>query len=153
MRYPALKIFLGVGLCLAAVAVCVPSSGCGGSGRESQEREESNLKPLALLYGQFIGQHRGRPPASQEEFKEFIRSSGSQQLASFGVTDLESLFVSSRDQKPYVVLYAKDAPVGTARVVAYEQEGRDGTRFVANDLGEVQEVDEARFTEMVPAAR
>ncbi len=153
MRYPALKIFLGVGLCLAAIAVCVLSSGCGGSGRESQEREESNLKPLALLYGQFIGQHRGRPPANEEELKEFIRSTGSQQLASFGVTDPNSLFISSRDQKPYVVLYGVGAPLGAARVVAYEREGKGGTRFIANDLGEVQEVDEARFTEMVPAAR
>ena len=148
MQYLALKSSLGMALCLGTVALCVLPSGCGGH-RESQEREESNLKPLALLYGQFIGRHRGRPPASQEEFKEFIQSAGSQQLASFGVADLESLFISSRDQKPYVVVYGR-APVGTARIVAYEQEGRDGTRFVANDLGNVQEVDQARFAEMVP---
>lgn len=149
MRHLALKSFLGVGLCLATVVFCVLPSGCGGSRRESQEREESNLKPLGLLYGQFIGQHRGQPPASEEEFKGFIRSAGTKQLAGFGVTDLESLFISPRDQKPYVVLYGR-APVGTARVVAYEQEGKGGMRFIVTDLGRVQEVDEARFAELVP---
>ena len=32
------------------------------------------------------------------------------------------------------------------------QQGKDGTRYVANDLGKVQEVDEARFKELVPGA-
>jgi hypothetical protein len=150
MRNFAMSSCLGIGLCLGAVVFCALSSGCSGASREAQQREESNLKPLAILYGQFIGQHRGRPPGSEEEFKEFVRSAGKEQLASFGVTDREGLFISSRDKKPYVVLYGKSAPAGEARVVAYEQEGQGGTRFVADDLGRVQEVDEARFKEMVP---
>ena len=74
MRDLALRTLLGIGLCLGVLAFCVLPSGCGGSGRESQEREESNLKPLAVLYGQFIGRHRDQPPGSEEEFKAFIRS-------------------------------------------------------------------------------
>lgn len=153
MRGLVVRRSLRIGLCLGVASVCVLSGGCGRAQREAKEREESNLKPLAIMYGQFIGQHRGRPPASEEEFKEFIRSSRIEQLAGFDVTDPESLFISSRDQKPYVVLYGKEAPLGSARVVAYEQEGKGGTRFIANDLGQVQGVDEARFREMVPGAR
>ena len=147
-----------VGRCLYTVVFCTLATGCGGSQRESQEREESNLKPLAIFYGQFTGQHRGRPPSDEDEFKQFIRSLGSEQLATFGVTDPESLFISSRDQKPYVIIYggAARSAVGTlggpSRVVAYEQVGKDGLRLVANDLGAVEEVDEARFREMVPDA-
>jgi len=153
MRVLARKGLLGIGLWLGTLAVCALPNGCGGTYRESQEREQSNLKPLAVFYGQFIGQHRGQPPASEKEFKEFIRSSGTRELAGFDVSDVESLFVSSRDQKPYVVLYGKNAPAGKARVVAYEQEGKGGKRFFANDLGNVQEVDEAQLKEMVPGAR
>jgi hypothetical protein len=153
MRSHALRTVVGVCLVLGSLVLCLVAGGCGGSQRRSQEREESNLKPLAVFYGKYIGQHRGQPPASEKELKEFIRSAGADQLASFNVADVDSLFVSPRDQKPYVVLYGRAAPVGKDRVVAYEQKGKNGKRFVANDLGQIQEVDEARFKEMVPGAR
>ena len=153
MRNLRLRAVLGAGLCLATVVLGLLTVGCGGAQRRAKQREESNLKPLAILYGQFIGQHRGRPPASEEEFKKFIGSFGKEQLATFNVADLDSLFVSPRDQKPYVVLYGKAPRAGSARVIAYEQEGQGGTRFVATDLGKVEEVDEARFRELVPGAK
>lgn len=153
VRNLRLRACLGAGLCLAAAVLGLLTVGCGGARRRAQQREESNLKPLAILYGRFIGQHRGRPPASEEEFKKFIGSFGKEQLATFNVTDVDSLFVSPRDQKPYVVLYGKSPPAGSARVIAHEQEGQGGTRFVATDLGKVEEVDEARFREMVPGAK
>jgi hypothetical protein len=153
VRNLAWKSFWGVGLCVGTLGLCALPSGCGGGRHASQEREESNLKPLAIFYGRFIGQHRGRPPASEKELKEFIQAAGTKELAGFHVTDVDSLFISSRDQKPYVVLYGNDARAGKATVVAYEQEGKGGTRFIANDLGNVQEVDEAHFREMVPGAQ
>jgi len=122
---------------------------------ESQDREQSNLKPLAVFYGRFMSQHRGQPPADEAEFKEFIRSLPSDQLASFGVTDPESLFVSSRDGQPYVIIYGQPSgppgPAG-APVIAYEQAGVGGKRFVASSMAAIEEVDEARFKELVPDA-
>jgi hypothetical protein len=153
VRGLASKGLLGTALCLGALVLCALLSGCGAGHRESEERQRSNLKPLAVFYGRFIGQHRGQPPASEKEFKDFIRSLGTKQLVGFDVSDVESLFISSRDQQPYVVLYGRSAPAGKARIVAYEREGAGGTRFVANDLGDVQEVDEAQFKEMVPGAK
>jgi len=69
--------------------------------------------------------------------------------------DADSLFISPRDGKPYVVLYgrSKGPPgPGGAPVVAYEQEGRGGRRFVASSMGAIEEVDDAAFRRMVPAA-
>lgn len=130
--------------------------GCS-SHQANLEQEQSNLKPLATLYGRFIGQHRGQPPASEAQFKEFINSGGKDLLSTFQVSSVDELFVSSRDGKPYVVLYgaaAAKGPPGPAGspVVAYEQEGVGGKRFVASSMGAVEEVDEARFKELVPAA-
>ena len=133
------------------------ATGCPTPGTDSEEREQSNLKPLAILYGRFTGQHRGQPPANEEEFKEFIKSLSSQELEQLpgNPTDADSLFISSRDNKPYKVIYGSPmgppGPAG-APVIAYEQEGLDGTRFVASDLGAVEEVDDARFKELVPNA-
>jgi hypothetical protein len=127
--------------------------GCG-KGSSGEEQQQSNLKPLAILYGQYTGQHQGRPPAGEAEFKQYVRSQ-SAMLESFDVTDPESLFVSSRDGKPYVIKYgAVEGPSGPGGypVVAYEQEGVGGKRFVASSVGAVEEVDEARFKELVPDA-
>ena len=135
------------------LALCTFPLGCGtDSGGEEQER--SNLKPLAILYGQYTGKHQGRPPAGEAEFKEYVRSQ-STMLESFQVTDPESLFISSRDGKPYVIKYgAADGPPGPGGypVIAYEQEGVGGKRFVASSVGAVDEVDEATFKELVPDA-
>lgn len=119
------------------------------SREESKPRESSRLKPLAILYGQYVGQHGGKAPADEAALKEFIASQGTM-LKSFGVTDAASLFVSERDGQPYVVLYGS-AATGKP-IVAYEQTGVDGWRYVGDTLGAVQEVDEARFRQLVPAS-
>jgi hypothetical protein len=141
----------------AVLLLLLPMLGCGGAQEEAKRREESRLKPLAIFYGQFLGQHRGQPPASETEFREFIRSQGAEALKTFAVPDVETLFVSERDQKPYVIAYgdaSKGAPIGPAGspVVAYEQVGAAGKRFVASAMGAVEEVDEVRFKELVPTA-
>jgi hypothetical protein len=38
-------------------------------------------------------------------------------------------------------------------VIAYEQEGIDGKRFIATSVGAIEEVDAARFRELVPDAK
>ena len=143
------------GLLVVGVAVWL-AAGCGGR-TESEEREQSHLKPLAILYGQFVGEHQGRPPKDEQEFKQYVRSQSPEVLASFGISDADTVFISSRDGQPYVVRYgnaAKTGPPGPGGqpVIAYERTGVSGKRFVASSIGAVEEVDEARFKELVPNA-
>jgi hypothetical protein len=149
MNFSSLRRGLGILLCVIAVACCVIPLGCGSGARKAEEQMQSNLRPLAHFYNRYVQENRGRAPANEEEFKQFIRSRPSQDLADQGVTDVESLFVSSRDNKPYVVIYGGQAP---SDVVAYEQEGVGGKRFVATNLGGVEELDEAGFSKRVPNA-
>ncbi|MGO9110357.1 MAG: hypothetical protein ACLP9L_14130 [Thermoguttaceae bacterium] len=127
-------------------------SGCS-SQTQSREREQSNLKPLAIFYGQFIGRHSGQSPANEAEFKSYLQTIPVTKLASFGVTNVDSIFTSSRDQKPYVVVYgcqSSTAAEAPDQVIAYEQVGRGGKRFVAFLVGKIDEVDDARFKQLVP---
>lgn len=139
-----------VGLVALAVLV-LPLFGCG-SKRENVAQIQSNLRPLAMFYGQFQGRN-GRAPASEVEFKAYLRALPPADLTTWGATDVDGLFVSSRDGQPYVVLYgdaAKKAPgPADSRVIAYEKTGVGGKRFVATVLGSVEEVDEARFGQLV----
>jgi hypothetical protein len=130
--------------------------GCG-SNEKQVAKESSNLKPLMVLYGRYIGQHRGQPPPDETTFKEFIKSTDTSALPAGGVKgDVDALFISTRDQQPYVIIYGqpKGPPgPGGQPVVAYEQVGVDGRRYVASTLGAIEEVDEARFRELVPDAK
>lgn len=133
----------------------VGALGCGSNARKVSQ-ETSNLKPLMVFYGQFAAQHRGQPPANEEEFKTYVKSQAPSALESLGVKDPESLFVSSRDNKPYIIIYgpASGPPgPGGQPVIAYEQQGVGGNRYVASTLGAVEEVDEAKFRELVPSAK
>jgi hypothetical protein len=111
-----------------------------------------HLKDLAVAYGRFIPRHRGQTPANEQEFREFVQQIR-EELPS-KPTDVNSLFVSPRDNQPYVIRYGIPSTMGgpQAPVIAYEQQGVGGKRYVANMLGAVEEVDEARFRELVPDA-
>lgn len=115
--------------------------------------QESHLKALAVCYGKFIQQNKGQPPKDEAEFKAFIQKLGPSQIPG-GAADLDSLFISPRDRQPYVVRYGLDRsqmmPGPNMPVVAYEQTGLEGKRYVADMVGGVREVDEAKFKELVP---
>jgi hypothetical protein len=140
-------------VCLAVLLVC---GGCGGTQSASHETETSNLKPLAIYYGRYIAQHRGQPPANEAEFKAFLSKIPAADLQAFNVASADDLLVSNRDGQPYVVIYGP--PTGPAEgpgkfpVIAYEKTGVGGKRYVASSIGGVEEVDEARFAQLVPNA-
>jgi hypothetical protein len=128
---------------------------CGCTPPAAVEQQGSTLKPLAILYGRFLAQHRGQPPANEAEFRTFVDKEAPSLLEQFAVKDVPSLFVSARDNQPYVILYGRlTGPPGPAGqpVFAYEKAGVGGKRMVATSLGAVEEVDEAKFKELVPAA-
>jgi hypothetical protein len=139
---------------LCAACLCC-AGGC--SENQSAEREQSNLKPLAVFYGQYLGQHRSQLPPNEQEFKKFLNSLAKDRLTSMQVKSVDEMFVSPRDGKPYVVLYGTasktSAGLPFTTVVAYEQEGKGGKRFIARMSGAVEEVDEANFKQLVPNAK
>jgi hypothetical protein len=133
--------------------VLLSAAGC--TDVEAVQEQSSTIKPLAVLYGKYVGEHRGQPPAGEAEFKAYIEASGKPILEANKISDVESLFTSSRDHQPYVILYGPlTGPPGPAGqpVFAYEKVGVNGKRYVASSLGAVEEVDEAGFKKVVPAA-
>lgn len=142
------------------IAVILLLGGCSRATQKARAREESHLKKLAVLYMQYASQHRGQGPASEAEFKSFIRSLPEAQRKSLGAQDVDALFVSERDGKPYVILYGvkgMTAPgpggPGSAPVIGYEQIGQGGSRYVANSLGAVELLDENAFRQRVPGGK
>lgn len=132
----------------------IPLGWSGCSAPANVDEQVSTLKPLAVLYGRFPAQHRGQEPANEAEFRAFVEKEAPSLLEQFAVKDVSSLFISSRDNQPYVILYGKlTGPPGPGMqpVFAYEKVGVGGKRLVASGLGAVEEVDEAKFKQLVPS--
>jgi hypothetical protein len=131
----------------------VVAAGCQHKPAGELAPVESNVKNIAIFYGRFMSQNRGRTPPDKEALKKFIASHPVAELAALKITDVEQLFVSPRDQQPYVVRYgAKLPPPGPSGspVIAYEKDGDGGRRYVAFANAGVEELDDARFKELVP---
>ncbi len=152
-----MNVSFGPRLMMALALLCA-IAGCGNPGRTNKQEEESSLKPLAKFYGDFVNQHRGKPPADEDEFKTFLKEASNTNLlkAEFQITDIDKLFISPRDNQPYVIYYktiSQSQGPGGAPVVAYEKTGVNGKRFVASVLGGVVQLDDSAFSSMVKDPR
>jgi hypothetical protein len=132
---------------LLAVVLLATTVGCGESKKQAVTKETSHLRMLTNLYARSM-REVGRPPANEQEFKDAIAKMGVS-LEALKVGSIDELFVSERDGQPFVVLYGPQKP--GSDVVAYEQTGVDGIRWVGFTLGNVEECDAARFAELVPS--
>jgi hypothetical protein len=105
-----------------------------------------------MLYASYVHRHAGQPPASEAEFKRYLAEHGEAMLESEGVTSPEELFLSPRDNEPYVLLYGKDAAkLMRQGIVVHERTGVGGQRLVGYRGGFVNVVGEAEFRRLVPA--
>jgi hypothetical protein len=106
-------------------------AGCGPQVSEKYiPPAELNLRYVGMAYTQYLTD-KGQSPQSLDELKSV--------LAEFG--DPEQLGISPRDGKPYVIV-----PAG--KVLAYEQVGVAGKRFVVDRRFTAWEVDDAEFRKL-----
>ena len=129
-----------VALLLLFVAVAL---GCGGR-NNTPKLHESNLRVVAVLYSQFVSAHGREIPRDADEFRTFVQALGPGVLDRAGLSGLDELLLSRRDGKPFAVHY-KSIEWKLNHVIAYEQEGADGTRCIASDLGAVSEITDEQF--------
>jgi hypothetical protein len=121
--------------------------GCNAPKANAIKKETSHLRLLTNLYAK-ISMKSGHNPRNEAEFKEAIKNSDVP-LEALKVSSVDELFVSERDGQPCVVVYGPRQPGND--VVVYEQTGVDGYRQVGHMIGKVEEVDEAKFRELVPS--
>ena len=128
--------------------VVVALVGCGGGGGAASSDEDAQFRVLTRFYTR-VSTELGRPPKDEAEFKEKIKAVNPD-LSAVGAASVDDLFVSERDGQPVVVVYGE--PLKGSDVVMYEKTGVDGKRMVGHKIGSVEEVDAARFGELVPSA-
>ena len=121
----------------------VAAIGCGER-NSSPDLHESNLRLVAVLYSQYASAHGGEAPRDADDFRVFVQSLGSGVLERAGLSGLDELLSSRRDGEPFAVKY-QSGNWTLKNVIAYEQQGAGGTRYIATDLGGVSELTEQQF--------
>ena len=145
--------------------------GCGGSHDDKRSEGERRLQILAQVFTRYAGANKGSPPADEKALKSFIGGLSAAEREGLKITNVDELFISPRDQQPFKVRYGIRAgggvpgvPAGprgapppeitvgpgsgmpgpaSSPVIAYEQNGANGKRYVAFATGEVREVSAA----------
>src|SRR5262245_31487654 len=135
------------GLGCAAVAALAALAGCGDPvARQVGEMNKSNIQRVSNLYAAFQNMKSSRGPKDQAELTQFIKAFDPNKLTMMGVTqDIDRLFLSERDGKPFRIRYKVGGGRGSVDPVAFEQDGKDGKRQVGFTGGKVEEVDEALY--------
>jgi hypothetical protein len=125
------------------MAAAAAPLGCSSSSKPGAG-EISHIKLLASFYNR-AARDLGRYPKDEQELKQTI-SKMDLNLEAMKLSNVDEVFVSERDGQPLVIVL----PPNAKGVIAYEKTGVEGTRLVAFSEGNVQEVDESRFRELVP---
>jgi hypothetical protein len=141
----------------AVVPVAALLAGCGKtSGQIAQE--QTNLSWLGSMYGMYISQNGGRAPKTIDELRTFVETrTTADALSRLNVANMNELFVSPRDGKPFaLVSYAKlPAPTAgkPAPIVLYETAGKNGERAIAYLGGGTQTLPESELQKLLPPVK
>jgi len=106
---------------------------------------ETRIRKLNSFY-QAFSTTNNKKPASAEELKTWAKKLSKTKLAEMQVEDVDEVFVAPRDNKPYVIT-AK--PAGAWMVVAYEQTGTAGKRYVMTATGSALELDDTAMKQVM----
>ena len=124
--------------------------GCDASAPEVNPKTEAQFKVLGILYGKYMGNTRGKPPANAEQFLDFLK--GKKPSWEKIVNSAEQLLVSPRDNEPLKVLYGEDVTKQRQTAspwIAYEQSGVDGMRQVVSVRGGLKLMDDAELQSVI----
>ena len=128
--------------CLLGIALLV---GCGTDSKTGTVEAEQKLRVLGVLYGKYLGMHNGQPPKDEQEFRKFLDDNLKTTIRQMGLDTVETTLLSPRDNTPLTITYGTEDRDSLDRIIAYEQNGIDGTRAIVTARGSVEFLQENEF--------
>jgi hypothetical protein len=111
----------------------------------------SNIQKLTNLYSAYQASRYGPGPKDEAELKRFAKEEmGAYHLGLMHIdpNNLDTLFVSDRDHKPFKVRYGVNGGPGVVNALVFEEEGVGGKKQVGLNGGTVMEVGDSQYEEM-----
>lgn len=129
-----------MGWCLAVLL-----AGCSSAPINDTPSPQAPVLILARLYGEFRVM-QNKPPANEEELKQYLATKGEAFLAGMGVKSADELFRSPRDHQSLVIIYNSNAGAEeNYPPIMAERVGVDGLHWAANEFGSISELNETDF--------
>jgi hypothetical protein len=122
---------------LIILLACIVLAGCSSSPDPVVKQEEAeNLTKIGVAYDRATKQ-LGHPPQNPDQLKPFLKEYG----------DPESILRSPQDRLPYVILWGRSIRTTAIEtmpppLIAYEQQGVSGKRYVLTAMGIMRMTDE-----------
>jgi hypothetical protein len=109
------------------------------------------------MYRTYASQNQGHPPKTIDELRKFVEKTASaEQLGRLKVANVNELFMSPRDGKPFTLVSYEKIPVPAAGqpppIVLYESEGKGGQRAVAYLGGGTTTLDDGQLKSALPSS-
>ncbi|CAN5178975.1 hypothetical protein BH10PLA2_BH10PLA2_23050 [soil metagenome] len=114
-------------------------------------KNQSNIQRLSNLYAGHQNMMNGKGPKDEAAFKAWLEKYDPAKLTMMGIDQakLDDLFKSERDGQPFKFRFNVGGGRGSVAAVVFEQAGKDGKRQVGYTGGEVKEVDEAMYKDLL----
>src|SRR5437762_519249 len=136
----------------AVAAVVALAAGCSNKvAQDVAAKNDANIKRVANLYTAHMAQRGWAGPKSEDEFKEFIRKdmpAENLQMMKVDPANVDAIFVSDRDGKPFKIRYGVGGGPGASIPVVFEQDGQGGRKMVGYTFGKFEEVDDAQAKQL-----
>jgi hypothetical protein len=117
--------------------LCAALAGCARATLPVvKQQDTSNLTTISLAYNRATDK-LGRPPKDLDELKPHLKELG----------DPDAILRSPHDGQPYVILFGRNirkVDVMPPPIIAYEQQGANGSRYVLTAMG-VQPMSDEEF--------
>jgi hypothetical protein len=145
------RSLLSVVAIIFAFVLLIAPFGCTGGGGQMPP-DIVHIKKLSLFYVRYLAMHKGVSPPDEAAFKAFIKKLSPAELSDnkIDTENLDPLFTSPRDNQTYGARYKVKSGMGDRSVILYEKTGKNGKRLVAYSTSDIEEVDEAKFNQLVP---
>jgi hypothetical protein len=114
------------------------------------EMNKSNIQRISNMYAAYQNMKGGGGPKDEADLKAWIRDYDPAKLAMMKIdaNNLDGLFTSERDSKPFKIRYKVGGGRGSVDPVVFEQEGVGGKKQVGFTGGRVDEVDDDTYKQL-----
>jgi hypothetical protein len=145
---PKTRILCG----LSALVFGLALIGCRDSvSNQVASMNKSNIQRLSNLYAGHQNMMGGKGPKDEASFKNWVKEYDKAKLEMMGIdpNKTDDLFKSERDGEPFKIRFNVGGGRGSVAAVVFEQTGKDGKRQVGFTGGNVEEVDDAKYKELL----